>query len=149
VVHYHAREGADIDQGDHTVNGQPQAPRERNATAPAAALIIVGGIFLLRNLDLLPIYSNWWALLLLVPLYFLGARILDFRAKHGGSLPAAARGAVTGFLSVALVMIIFLFGLDWGEVWPLFIILVGVSFLIGGSSGRRGDGAPPPGDPNP
>jgi hypothetical protein len=130
------------------VNGQPQPPRERNATAPAAALIIVGGIFLLRNLDLLPIYSNWWALLLLVPLYFLGARILDLRSKHGGNLPAAARGAVTGFLSVSLVMVIFLFGLDWGEVWPLFIILVGVSFLVGGSAGRGGD-APPQGGPNP
>ena len=131
------------------MNGQPQQPRERNATAPAAALIIVGGIFLLRNLDLLPIYSNWWALLMLVPLFFLGQRILELRSKHGGNLPAAARGPVTGFLSVALVMIIFLLDLDWGEVWPLFIILVGVSFLIGGSGKRGADEGPQAGGPNP
>jgi hypothetical protein len=124
------------------VNGEPQQrpPRDRNATAPAAALIIVGGIFLLRNLDLLPIYSNWWALLLLVPLFFLGQRILDLRSKEGGRLPAAARGPVTGFLSVSLVMVIFLFDLDWGEFWPLFIILAGVSFLIGGSGPRTAGG---------
>jgi hypothetical protein len=123
------------------VNGQPQQhPKDRNATAPAAALIIVGGIFLLRNLDLLPIESNWWALLLLVPLYFLGQRILDLRSKHGGTLPAAARGPVSGFLSVSLVMVIFLFDLDWGEFWPLFIILAGVSFLIGGGSAPRAAG---------
>lgn len=131
------------------MNGQPPQPRDRNATAPAAALIIVGGIFLLRNLDLLPIYSNWWALLMLVPLFFLGQRILELRSKHGGSLPAAARGPVTGFLSVALVMIIFLLDLDWGEVWPLFIILVGVSFLIGGAGKRAADEGPQAGGPNP
>jgi hypothetical protein len=118
--------------------------------ATAAALIIVGGVFLLRNLDLLPIYhSNWWGLLLLVPLIFLGARILELRSKNGGALPASARGPVTGFLCVAMVMVIFLFDLDWGEVWPLFIILIGVSFLIGTTN--RGDGGPaaPGGNPIP
>ena len=115
-----------------TMDAREDFRRGRNATAPAAALIIVGGIFLLRNLDVFPMSSNWWALLLLVPLWFLGARIIELRTRHRGSLPADARGPVAGFLSVSLVMVIFLFHLDWGEVWPLFIILVGVSFLVGG-----------------
>jgi hypothetical protein len=131
------------------VNGQERHPRDRNATAPAAALIIVGGIFLLRNLDLLPIYSNWWALLMLVPLFFLGQRILALRSKHGGTLPAAARGPLTGFLSVALVMVIFLLDLDWGEMWPLFIILAGISFLVGGSGGRTAGEDRPSAGPTP
>lgn len=127
------------------MNGQPGQRGERNATATAAALIIVGGVFLLRNLGILPIYGNWWALLLLVPLLFLGSRILDLRGRNGGSLPPAARGPVTGFLSVALVMVIFLFDLDWGRVWPLFIVIVGVSFLIGAGIGRGGPDTRPPG----
>ena len=115
--------------------------------AAAFALILVGGVFLLRNLDLLPMDSNWWALLLLVPLFFLGTRMMELRAKHGGSFPPAARGPLTGFLSVALVMVIFLLDLDWGDVWPLFIILVGVSFLFGGTTGRDETPGPPSGGP--
>ncbi len=90
-------------------------------------------------------HSNWWALLLLVPLIFLGARIRDLRTKAGGGIPPEARGPLTGFLSIALVMLIFLFDLDWGDVWPLFIILVGVSFLFGASTGKGGGAPPPPG----
>jgi hypothetical protein len=120
---------------------------ERNARVTAFALIIVGGVFLLRNLDLLPMHSNWWALLLLVPLFFLGNRIMEIRARDGGGFPPAARGPLTGFLSIALVMTIFLFDLDWGDVWPLFIILVGVSFLFGGTSGSGAPKPPPPAAP--
>ena len=135
------------------VNGQDQSRRQGNATASAFALILIGGIFLLRNLDLLPMHSNWWALLLLVPLFFLGIRIRDLRTKHGSGIPPEARAPLTGFLSITLVMVIFLFDLDWGDVWPLFIILVGVSFLFGASTakgGRTGQdpgGVPPGGVP--
>ena len=131
------------------MNGHQRHTKDRNGTAPAAALIIVGGIFLLRNLDLLPLHGNWWAMLLLVPLYFLGARIINLRSGNGGRLPASARGPVTGFLSVALVMVIFLFDLDWGDMWPLFIILVGASFLVGGAGRGPDDPGPMPGAPKP
>lgn len=121
--------------------------KEGNAVATAFTLIIVGGVFLLRNLDLLPMDSNWWAVLLLVPMFFLGTRIRELRARHGGGLPAEARGLLTGFLSIAMVMLIFLLELDWGDVWPLFIILIGVSFLFG--SARSAGGAPGPPPPPP
>jgi len=129
------------------VNEQQHSRGQGNALASAFALILIGGIFLLRNLDLLPMDSNWWALLLLVPLFFLGTRIRELRARHGGGFPPEARGALTGFLSIALVMVIFLFDLDWGDVWPLFIILVGVSFLFGASTGKNETAGPPPGGP--
>mgnify|MGYP001412428959 CR=1 FL=1 len=129
------------------MNEQRQPHGGRNAIATASALILIGAVFLLRNLDLLPMDSNWWALLLLVPLFFLGARILELRAKQGGGFPPEARGALTGFLSIALVMVIFIFDLDWGDVWPLFIILVGVSFLFGGTKGGENPTGPPPGGP--
>ncbi len=136
------------------MNGQEHSRGQGNAKASAFALMIIGGVFLLRNLDLLPMHSNWWALLLLVPLFFLGTRIRELRAKHGGGIPPEARGPLTGFLSIALVMLIFLFNLDWGDVWPLFLILVGVSFLFGASSEKgagpaAGPGGAPPGGPVP
>ncbi len=126
------------------MNGPHTTRNEGNAVATAFTLIIVGGVFLLRNLDLLPMDSNWWAMLLLVPLFFLGTRIRELRAKHGGGIPVEARGLLTGFLSITLVMVIFLLGLDWGDVWPLFIILVGVSFLFGTGRGTGAASGPPP-----
>ncbi len=91
--------------------------------------------------------SNWWAMLFLVPLFFLGTRIRELRAKRGGEFPPEARGPITGFLSIALVMVIFLLDLDWGDVWPLFIILVGVSFLFGAGKGSGPASGPPPPTP--
>lgn len=127
----------------------PAPPRRRSASAgPSAgaafALIVTGAVFLLRNLDILPRGGSWWAWLLLVPLGFLGARILELRERSGGGFPLEARGTLAGFLAIALVMAVFLLDLNWGEVWPVFIILVGVSFLLGSSPARRS--TPPPAD---
>jgi len=114
----------------------------------AVALILVGSIFLLRNLDLLDLGSRWWALFLLVPMIYMGSRIMELRTRNSGTIPTEARGLLTGFLSVGLVMLIFLLRLDWGDVWPLFIILAGVSFLFGRSGPPAGRDVPP-GGPEP
>jgi len=116
-----------------------------NAMVTAVALMVVGAIFLLRNLDLLDLGSHWWALFLLIPLLYLGSRIVELRSRNSGKIPPAARGMLIGFLSVALVMVIFLLRLDWGDVWPLFIILAGVSFLFGRTGNGSGQGSPPTG----
>jgi hypothetical protein len=42
------------------------------------------------------------------------------------------RGTLTGGLMLLLVTIIFLFNLDWGKVWPLFLIIIGLGALLTG-----------------
>lgn len=112
-------------------------------TVTAGVLILLGTVFLLRNFDLIDLGGRWWALFFLIPLFILGSRLFEVRRSSGGGFPAEARGLLTGFLFIALVMVIFLFDLDWGEVWPLFIILVGVSFLFGRSMGNSTAGKDP------
>src|SRR3972149_3122420 len=113
------------------MNEHPRQNSSPNAIVSAFALILLGVIFLLRNLDLLDLGSRWWAFLLLVPLFYMGSRIMELRSRNRGAIPAEARGMLTGFLSVSLVMVILLLRLNWGDVWPLFIILAGVSLLFG------------------
>lgn len=110
-----------------------------NVTGPAFVLILLGIIFLLRNFGILDFGGRWWAFFLLIPIFFMGNRFLELRKSSGSGVPAEARGMLTGFFSVALTMVIFLFDLDWGEVWPLFIIIVGASLLVGraGTGGEK------------
>jgi hypothetical protein len=32
---------------------------------------------------------------------------------------------------------VFLFDLDWGNIWPIFLIIAGVSVLLGTMSGKK------------
>jgi hypothetical protein len=95
----------------------------------AVILIGIGVVFLLRNMGFwFP--ENWWALFLLIP--------------AGGSLAAAWRvyqrdGAVTGpvmgslFAAAILIalMLVFLLNVDinWNLLWPVALILLGLSLL--------------------
>jgi hypothetical protein len=94
------------------------------------ALIAIGGVFLAEQLIGLQ-SVNWWALILLIPAF--GA--FDSAASHYRQRGTALSGSVTGSfitgLSLLAVTAIFLFGLNWSTVWPIFIILAGIGALLG------------------
>ena len=91
-------------------------------------LILLGAFLFAQNLfdfDL----GNWWALLILIPA--LGSLADAWRTYQAeGRLSAAARGPLVAGVALLLVTAIFLFGLSWGTMWPLFAIIVGVGVLI-------------------
>lgn len=95
------------------------------------ALIVLGGVFLARNFDLLHLGRNWWALFLLIPLFVTYSMFQRHRRESGGQFTPEVRNAFVGMLSLAFIMCVFLFGLRWHAVWPVFIIIVGVSLLLG------------------
>jgi hypothetical protein len=94
------------------------------------ALIAVGAVLLAQQLIGLRLV-NWWALFLLIPAF--GA--FESAVRHYRERGTAFSGSVTGSfvtgLSLLAVTVIFLFGLDWSTIWPIFIILAGLGALLG------------------
>ncbi|UCG26093.1 MAG: hypothetical protein JSW55_08965 [Chloroflexota bacterium] len=98
-----------------------------------AVLIILGGLFLLGNILPGSFVNNWWAVFILIPaLYSLNQARRSY-SRHG-RLTSRGRSSLIGGLMILTVALIFLLGLDWGVVWPVFIIIVGLGILLQFSS---------------
>ena len=98
-----------------------------------AVLIIVGGLFLLGNFLPGTVVANWWAAFILIPALYSLNRARRSYQRHGRLTPGG-RSSLIGGLLILTVALIFLLGLDWGVVWPVFIIIIGVSILLQYSS---------------
>jgi hypothetical protein len=97
-------------------------------------VIVVGVVFLGRNAGWFGDgwgFDNWWALFILIPAF--GTLTQAWRSySAGGRLlnGDAARALTIGLVLVA-VTVIFLLELDWGKVWPVLLVIVGVGLLLG------------------
>ena len=94
-------------------------------------LILLGGMFLMRNMGNLSFpFTNWWALFILIPA--IGAfdtALLAYR--HAGSQwNAAARGSMGVGILLTLVATMFLFNLSWTYFGPALLILAGIGILV-------------------
>ena len=97
-------------------------------------LIALGVLFLVQNYLGYELH-NWWALFILIPaIGSFGAAYSVWR-EHGST--TAAAGSLTMGILFTAVAAIFLLGLPWGRVWPVFIILAGVGMLIPNLMTRR------------
>jgi len=96
----------------------------------AFVLIMIGVIFLLRNLDMVDFGSNWWALFILIPIAYSLSTAWRRRRENAGKFPPAARSALIGAAAMTVVMVIFLFGLSWGTMWPAFLIIGGMAMML-------------------
>lgn len=99
---------------------------------PAAAIIVIGVLFLAGNLgyrlDFL-YFHNWWAwIILLAALAPLSRAYESYRAS--GNLDGCTIRHLTGAAFMVLVAGMFLLDLDWAVWWPLFVILAGVAMLV-------------------
>ena len=97
-------------------------------------LIALGAIFLLQNTTSWRL-NNWWALFILIPaISSLANAWREYKAK--GMIDSGISGTLVGGVMMLLVAIVFLFNLDWGAIWPVFLIVIGVGALLGGT-GRK------------
>ena len=95
-------------------------------------LIGLGVLFLLKNFGV-PIPENWWAIFLVLP--GAGALWTAWRMyQRDGVTRSATSTAIVGAVLV-LFGVSFLAGFDWGVLWPVILIVLGVSVVLGG---RRG-----------
>lgn len=103
--------------------------RSDNNWVAGLLLIVVGGIFLVSNFTGFA-FHNWWALFILIP--FLAAAGNAARIYQStGQFTREARQSLIGSLFPLYVALIFLFNLDWGKVWPGFLVLGGIAALFG------------------
>lgn len=108
----------------------PAQRRWENNWIGGIVLIAIGVIFLLSNLTNFYI-NNWWALFILIPAVAnFGNAWRNYQAH--GHLSRSARGSLTGGIILTLIASAFLFNLDWGLIWPLFLIVGGLSAVLGG-----------------
>jgi hypothetical protein len=109
------------------VNASPARPaRSFEAWIPAVVLICVGLAFLVRNYFGQEIH-NWWALFILIPSFILAQR--GYSSLQAGR-NAEAFGQLSGALVLAGLIVIFLFGFSFGPLWPIFLIIGGLSLLV-------------------
>lgn len=94
---------------------------------PGLIMIVVGAVFLLRNYTDFSL-NNWWALFLLIPAFTnLSAA---YRHYQNGAVKPMRAFLFWGLFFVAFAAA-FLFSLDFGQLWPAFLILAGLGFLLG------------------
>lgn len=95
-------------------------------------LVLVGILFLLQNLNIIgPIglMHNWWALFILIPAVNSFYKVFRDLQANGALTPASRDSIVSGLLLTFLAAI-FLFDLDWGKFWPVFLIIFGLGALL-------------------
>jgi fatty acid desaturase len=115
------------EQTPETRHEDPRSPRP--AWIAGGILILLGIIFIVRNIAGLSL-GNWWALFILIPA--LGSLVTAFQMyeRNGRRFTSASRGPLIGGLVLVAVSAVFLFNLDWGKVWPFFLILGGLGMLL-------------------
>ncbi|HMT21292.1 MAG TPA: hypothetical protein PKE20_08625 [Promineifilum sp.] len=101
---------------------------------PGLILIGIGAFFLLRNFTDFRL-DNWWALFILIPAF---GSFGNFARVYGreGALNGEARGSLIGGLILTFIAATFLFGWDWGVVWPIFLVIGGIGALLSGLLGN-------------
>lgn len=108
----------------------------KNRLAGALVLIGLGVVFLLSEIDLLDLSGNWWALFIAFP-----AVVMLYNAYNAyqqeGRITKEVRDNLSGGAMVSTVAIIAFTGL-WGTLWPFFLIVPGVLWLVLGS-GQQDD----------
>lgn len=108
------------------------SPAHRWRLFPAVAIIAIGVLFLANNLGYNLAWldhGNWWALIILVAAFAPLTRAWEvYRAR--GRIDAEVAYCLLSAGAVVLVACMFLFSLDWGVWWPLFVILGGLYTLV-------------------
>ncbi len=104
--------------------------KSHNYWAGGLVLISIGVIFLLTNSGVFYL-QNWWALFILYPAIMkLGQAIQSYR--RDGRFSHRVRGAFTGGLILTVVASTFLFNWNWGSIWPLFLVIIGLGAVLSG-----------------
>ncbi len=113
--------------GDESSRGEGLR-RHGSTWVGGTVLILIGVVFLVRNISGLSL-DNWWALFILIPaITSLGNAWRTYRSSDRHS--SAVRGSLVGGLMMLVVAMIFLFELDWGMIWPVFLIIAGLGGLL-------------------
>ena len=98
------------------------------------SLIVLGGMFLLRNTGIFNIsLRNWWALFILIPAIGAFDSALRMYRSSGNRFNAQARSSLLIGTVLTFVTGMFLFDISWSFFGPILIILVGIAIIFNGA----------------
>jgi hypothetical protein len=107
-----------------------QTPSANRSGAAIGGIVLVGlgVIFLLQNFGMFYI-GNWWALFILLGTAGAWGSAWHIYQKNGHRITSAVIGSFIGGIFPLAAALIFLFDLDWSTMWPVFLIIAGLSVL--------------------
>jgi hypothetical protein len=105
--------------------------RRSNSWLLGLVLVLVGVLFLLQNVGIIVTTGHWWAIFILIPAVGSGVAALTLYEKAGRRYTPAMAGPLTGFVILTFITAMFFFDLSWGQWWPVFIIIAGLSSILG------------------
>lgn len=120
-----------MEQQQDSVEKNPKATQYSPSWTVGIMVVVIGVIFLLRNLgvDLFFLdFDNWWALVVLAASLFPLTNALA-RWRREGFTHAVAGGILSAVI-VATVGLLFLLELPFFTWWPLFVIYGGIFMLV-------------------
>jgi hypothetical protein len=132
---------AATDAGSSRRQGRQQRRAEREQDGggwlAGVVLLVIGVLYLFHNYGLLPSFTNWWALFLLLPGLGTLSAALSAYQRHGQ--PGTTEVIVPLLASLFFMGLTasFLFELQIGWLWPLFLIAGGLLLLAGPALSRR------------
>ncbi len=123
---------------------QPLPPNERPPHTENAAqhtfnppiiggivLLLLGVFFLLQNFGIGPFQlHNWWAFFILIPVIAIFSNAYRAYRAAGGQVTYYVRNQIVGGLLILTVALIFLLELNWGRIWPVFLIVIGLGVML-------------------
>ncbi len=107
-----------------------KSPNQSSNIWVGMMLILLGIVFFAQRLGSFTL-RNWWALFILIPALSAFATAFTMWRKDG-KFHFGVWSTLYGGLFPLLVAGMFLFDLDWGVYWPLFIILPGFGTMLSG-----------------
>jgi len=107
---------------------QASSTNRNGAVISGLVLIGLGVIFLLQNYGLFYI-GNWWALFILIGTAGAWGSAWHIYQNNGKRITPAVTGTFIGGLFPLAIALIFLFDLNWGTMWPVFLIIAGLSVM--------------------
>jgi hypothetical protein len=115
--------------------GAERGGRGRPAWIAGGVLILIGLVFVLRNVTGLAL-DNWWALFILIPA---GGSLWSAwsLSRRKGHFTTASTGPLVGGLLLLTLTVVFFFKLEWAGVWPVFLIVAGAGVLLGAFTRQR------------
>ncbi len=99
-------------------------------------LVVLGIVFFLQQTGNLTENFNWWALFILIPAVS-SLTGMYYAIRNSGTFNQTARSAAGTAVVFFTLSFMFLFNLDWAIYWPLMVLAVGFSILIGSIPGDR------------
>jgi hypothetical protein len=118
-----------MDNNDTSINQKPKQS-DSGSVWFGLVLIILGIVFLAQRYGDFEL-RNWWALFILIPVFSSFASAIKMYQK-AGKLHYGVWTTLYGGLMPLLVALMFLFDLDWGLYWPVFVIVAGFGMFLSG-----------------